>query len=158
VTAFFISALVLSGLTALPIAPAFQLAASVLGEDFAVLGFVPGLAEWLTRVYQGVRATRAQAPFIFYGTDWLAFGHLVVATAFIGAWRDPVRNRWLFRFGMIACAMVIPWAMGFGAIRGIPFGWRLLDCAFGVVGFVPVWLAGRWAGQLEGMSRHNALA
>jgi hypothetical protein len=42
--------------------------------------------------------------------------------------------------------------------RGIPLGWRLVDCAFGVVGFVPVWLAWRWSGELESKPapRHHA--
>jgi len=34
-------------------------------------------------------------PFIAYGTDWLAFAHFVIAIAFIGPWRDPVRNVWV---------------------------------------------------------------
>ena len=33
-------------------------------------------------------------PLLAYGTDWLAFSHLVLAVVFLGAWRDPVRNRW----------------------------------------------------------------
>ena len=31
-----------------------------------------------------------------------------------------------------------------GALRGIPIYWRLIDCAFGVLGFLPLWLARRW--------------
>ena len=62
--------------------------------------------------------------------DWLAFGHIVIAVAFLGAWRDPVGNRWLFDFGLIACVLVIPWALVFGALRGIPWWWRLIDCSF----------------------------
>jgi hypothetical protein len=88
-------------------------------------------------------------PFLFYGTDWLAFGHFVIAIAFAGALRDPVRNRWLFTFGMIACVLVIPWALVFGALRGIPFWWRCIDCAFGVFGIIPVWLCRKWARELE---------
>lgn len=60
-----------------------------------------------------------------------------------------MRNTWLFTFGMIACALVIPYALAFGALRGIPFGWRLIDCAFGIVGFPFLWLAKRETQKLE---------
>jgi hypothetical protein len=92
-------------------------------------------------------------PFLFYGTDWLAFGHFVIALAFLGALRDPVRNSWLFTFGMLACILVVPYAFVFGALRGIPFWWRLIDCSFGIVGFIPLYFCSNWAKELEGMSR-----
>jgi hypothetical protein len=34
-------------------------------------------------------------------------------------------------------------------LRGIPFWWRLVDCSFGVLGFIPVWLCKRWAEELN---------
>ena len=80
----------------------------------------------------------------------MAFGHFVIAIAFIGALRDPVRNRWLFDFGLIACVLVIPFALVFGAMRGIPFWWRLIDCSFGVFGFVPLWFCRKWLHELSG--------
>ena len=43
---------------------------------------------------------------------------------------------------MIACAGVIPLALICGPIRGIPFGWSLIDMSFGVFGalpLIPVW-------------------
>ena len=63
-----------------------------------------------------------------------------------------MRNKWLFQFGMMACVAVVPWALAFGAVRGIPLGWRLIDCAFGVVGFFPMWLCWRLANEVEGKS------
>jgi hypothetical protein len=45
----------------------------------------------------GVHETGRRFPFVTYGTDWLAFGHFVIALAFVGALRDPVRNRWLYQ-------------------------------------------------------------
>jgi hypothetical protein len=84
-----------------------------------------------------------------YGTDWLAFAHFVIAIAFIGPWRDPVKNVWVIEFGMIACVLVIPFALVMGQIRGIPLGWRLIDCSFGVVGFVPLWFVRRRIHALE---------
>jgi len=50
---------------------------------------------------------------------------------------------------MIACAMVVPLALICGAIRGIPFDWRLIDCSFGVVGGIPLYLCNRWAREME---------
>ncbi|MEN6577115.1 MAG: hypothetical protein ABFD90_12285 [Phycisphaerales bacterium] len=38
---------------------------------------------------------------------------------------------------------MIPWALVFGPIRGIPLFWRMIDCSFGVVGIVPPYLARR---------------
>lgn len=66
------------------------------------------------------------------------------------------RATWLFDFGLIACVLVIPYALVFGAVRGIPLWWRLIDCSFGVFGFVPLWFCRRWAGQLATASTHRA--
>jgi hypothetical protein len=109
----------------------------------------PAAGQWLKHVQGALRQTQEQYPLLFYGTDWLAFGHFVIAIAFAGALRDPVRNRWLFDFGLIACMLVIPYALCFGSWRGIPFWWRLIDCSFGVVGFVPLWFCRKWTGELE---------
>ena len=70
-----------------------------------------------------------------YGTDWLAFAHVVISVAFIGPLRDPVKNIWVIQFGMISCFMVFPLAFIAGPIRGIPLYWQLIDCSFGVFGF-----------------------
>jgi hypothetical protein len=149
-TLFLIAGLAISGATALPIPTQVRIGARLLGPDFRAGGALPeGVARWLRTVRDGIEATESAAPFMFYGTDWLAFGHFVIALAFVGALRDPVRNRWLYRFGMLACALVPPWALVFGHIRGIPLWWRGIDAAFGVVGFVPAWWCDRWAGELE---------
>lgn len=154
--AVVMAGLVVSGLTAIPISEQFAAARSFFGEDFAAGGRLPEfIRSWLVQADRGVQSTTQVAPFLWYGTDWLAFGHLVIALAFVGAWRDPVRNRWLFDFGLIACAAVIPWALGFGALRGIPLWWRLVDCSFGVLGAVPLWLARGWTRELE--SRQAAI-
>jgi len=148
-TAFFIFGLVVSGLTAIPLETELAVLERLAGQGS------DGLAGWIHRVAEGLRETNAKFPFLAYGTDWLAFGHLVIAVAFVGAWRDPVRNKWLFQFGMIACVAVVPWALGFGELRGIPLGWRLIDCAFGVAGFFPMWHCWRLANEAEGGSHTN---
>jgi hypothetical protein len=144
-TWLFIVGLVLSGATAIPLAGELNL----LVNFFGTKSEASGLTQWLLRVRDALAQTQAQHPFLFYGTDWLAFGHFVIALAFIGALRDPVRNRWLFNFGLIACVLVIPYALVFGGLRGIPFWWRLIDCSFGVCGFIPLWFCRKWTGEVE---------
>lgn len=144
-TGFFIFGLFLSGVTAIPLAGEVNWLVNSLGVEPTS----SDLGQWLLRVRDALAQTEAQHPFLFYGTDWLAFGHFMIALVFVGAWRDPVRNRWLFDFGLIACGLVIPYAFGFGVWRGIPFWWRLVDCSFGVFGFIPLWFGRRWALELE---------
>ena len=144
-TWLFIIGLVLSGATAIPL----QSEANRLANFLVASGEASEMARWLLRVRDALAQTQAQHPFLFYGTDWLAFGHFVIAIVFIGALRDPVRNRWLFDFGLIACVLVIPFALVFGGLRGIPFWWRLIDCSFGVFGFIPLWFCRKWAIELE---------
>ena len=84
-----------------------------------------------------------------YGTDWLAFAHIVIAVAFIGPLRDPVKNIWVIEFGIIACIMIFPLALIAGPIRGIPFYWRLIDCMFGAIGIVPLMIVHRLIKQIE---------
>jgi len=142
--------LVLSGITALPLQAELDLLARWLGaENLAPEQAASGFVKWILIVRDGLRVTYAKYPFLAYGTDWLAFAHLTIAIAFIGALRHPVRNAWLFTFGMIASVLIIPWALITGEVRGIPVYWRLSDCSFGVGGFVPCWLCHRWTRELE---------
>lgn len=158
-TAFIMVGLVVSGLTAIPIRTQFDLGARWFGEDFTAGGRMPGfVARWLSHAYHGVVSADTSAPFIWYGTDWLAFGHVVIAIVFVGAWRDPVRNRWLFQFALIAGALVVPWAAGFGSIRGIPVWWRVIDSLFGLGAMLPAWLCLRWTLRLEMASQSTVPA
>ena len=141
----FIIGLFLSGATAIPL----QGELNLLVNFFGTKGETSEIGQWLLRVRDALAQTQAHHPFLFYGTDWLAFGHFVIAIIFIGALRDPVRNRWLFDFGLIACVLVIPYALVFGGLRGIPFWWRLIDCSFGVCGFIPLWFCRKWTNELE---------
>jgi hypothetical protein len=134
----FIFALVLSGLTAFPLLWELRLLTSWFGEGTAIGTSLPGLAHWLTFVRTGLENTGRDYPFLAYGTDWLAFAHIVIGIAFLGPLKDPVRNIWVVEFGMIACLLVIPLALICGPIRGIPFCWQLLDCSFGVFGLIPL--------------------
>lgn len=142
----FIVALVVSGLTAFPLETEIR----VLSDVLHWLGFVPdAFTAWFDRVRDALIATNDDYPFLAYGTDWLAFAHLVIAVAFIGPLRDPVRNIWIIQFGMIACLGVIPLALIAGAIRGIPLGWQLIDMSFGVFGIIPLLIVYRLIKRLE---------
>jgi hypothetical protein len=103
------------------------------------------------------RRARAEErfPFLAYGTDWLAFGHFVIAVAFVGPWRDPVRNAWVVDFGLIACALVVPFALVAGAVRGIPHFWRLIDCGFGMMGSLALLACRRLIARLESAGRER---
>jgi len=149
-TVFFMVGLVLSGATAIPIPTQLEVGVRVLGEDLRAGGAIPeGVARWLQTLRDGIRDTSARAPFMYYGTDWLAFGHFMIALAFVGALRDPQRNRWLYQFGMLACMAVPVWACAFGSIRGIPVWWRAVDASFGALGFIPMWLCDLWIRRIE---------
>jgi hypothetical protein len=143
----FIVGLVISGITAFPLPQEVSYLAAVMGA--APDSAPSGTLAWIIRVRDALNATEQSYPFLFYGYDWLAFGHLVIAVAFVGPLRDPVRNIWVVQWGMIACVMVIPLALICGAIRGIPFWWQMIDCSFGVVGIVPLWICYRLIRGLE---------
>ena len=148
--AVFIAGLVLSGLTAFPLATEMHWLVSALHTSWIEpVAQSAGLLAWIERVSGALAATDARYPFLAYGTDWLAFAHLVIAVAFIGPLIDPVRNKWVITFGLIACAGVIPLALIAGQAREIPLAWRLVDCSFGVLGSVPLFVCRRLIAAME---------
>lgn len=134
----FVFFLLLSGLTAFPLNWELERLNDMVGVGTTVEKTFPQLSQWITKVYTGIIETDQKYPFIAYGTDWLAFAHIVIAVAFIGPIRDPIKNAWIVDFGIIACILVIPLALICGPIRQIPFFWRLIDCSFGVLGIIPL--------------------
>jgi len=154
---FFVVCLVVSGATAFPLVHELRWTESVLRE-LAVPRWAPGLMEWIGRVRGGLDAVDDTYPFVLYGTDWLAFAHLVIAVAFYGPYRDPVRNIWVIEFGMIACAGIIPLALVCGPIRGIPFWWSLIDMSFGVFGVIPLYVVRGKIKRLEALTGADSLA
>ncbi len=139
---FFMIMLVISGLTAIPVEWELSIATRFFSMDSSI-------GQWLETVYLGVHTLAQKYPFLFYGYDWLAFAHIILAIAFIGPYKEPVRNKWVIEFGMYACLLIIPFAMIAGYFRGIPFWWRLADCSFGVVGMVPLSICYRKINRLE---------
>lgn len=146
---FFMVALFVSGLTAIP---------AEKGLSFLSRCFEPDtlMGEWIEKVYLGVVNTNNQYPFIAYGYDWLAFAHFVLAILFIGPLKDPVRNKWVVEFGMISCLLIIPFALVAGHFRGIPFWWRLIDCSFGIIGLIPLVICYRKINDLQNLNTQEA--
>jgi hypothetical protein len=148
--AFFIVALVLSGVTAFPLQQELQFVSEVRGIDrMAPSAPSNGFDRWILTVRDGLQESYARYPWLAYGTDWLGFAHIAIAVFFVGAFIDPVRNVWVLQAGIIACVLVVPLALVCGAVHQIPFGWRLIDCSFGVFGCLPLFYCLRLARSLE---------
>jgi hypothetical protein len=146
---FFIAGLVVSGVTAFPLLLELRLLTQWLGVDATSdPALQNGLVGWVLRVRMGLEKVYGEFPWIAYGTDWLAFGHCVIALFFVGPWRKPVENAWVLKVGLVACVLVIPLALICGPIRGIPLGWRLLDCSFGVFGAIPLLCCLKWTREM----------
>lgn len=143
----FIFCLVLSGITAFPIETELRIAHGhlLLLPEF--------LRIWLDNAYHAIHTTNSNFPFLSYGTDWLAYAHLAIAVAFIGPWKDPVKNIWVIQFGMISCLMIFPLAFIAGPIRNIPFYWQLIDSSFGIFGFILLYIIYRQIKKLERLKK-----
>jgi len=141
--AFFIVALVVSGVTAFPIEAELAWVCSWWPENES------HFYHWLLNNYNAIARTNELYPSLSYGYDWLAFAHIVIAIVFIGVYKDPVRNIWLLQFGLIACLLIVPLALIAGAIRGIPWYWQMIDISFGVFGSIPLFICYRKARLLE---------
>jgi hypothetical protein len=139
---FFMVSLFLSGLTAIPVAPELRWLIKQLPSDAAITTL-------LSIVLNAYVDVQEKYNFLLYGYDWLAFAHFVLAILFIGPYKKPVQNIWVIQFGLIACVLVIPFALTAGYLRGLPFWWRLIDCSFGVFGFAVLWLCFSQINQLK---------
>jgi len=136
----YVTALVISGATAM-----------IVPEGIASLDrMIP--STW-TIIYQWVHFVHTQIQaspkFLLYGYDWLAFAHYVIAISFYGVWKDPIRNKWVIEWAMIASLLIFPLAFVMGFLRGIPFWWQLIDCSFGVVSLIPLIMIHRRIKVLE---------
>ena len=144
---FFMFALVLSGVTAFPVQTELHW---LLLHPSVIPGW---LLVWLQNCYTAITETNSKYPMLAYGYDWLAFAHIVIATAFIGPLKDPVKNVWIIDWAMIACVGVFPLAFIAGPLRQIPTFHILIDCSFGVVGLLPLLICKKWIKQLEKQSK-----
>ena len=142
-TLFFMAALIVSGLTAVPLEWGTRWLAEITTTWSG-----PWHA-WAQKAAVAIADIASTYPFLFYGTDWLAFAHVVIAIAFIGVLRDPVRNKWLLAWRFFSCGLVLVLAFAWAPVREIPFFGRCVDASFGVIGAVPLWLVRRRITQLE---------
>ena len=141
---FFMIMLALSGITAFPVYTELTLA-----KQFGWMDGTGFIATWLTQVYDGVKDIQQRWPFLFYGYDWLAFAHLIIAALFYGVYKNPVRNKFIIQWGMFCCVAILPLAFICGPVRGIPLKHILIDCSFGVIGIIPLFICNRYIKQLE---------
>lgn len=140
---FIVVAIILSGVTAFPVE-------TELAWLLRHPSIIPDFAEsWLQEVYKAISETNQKYPMLSYGFDWLAFAHLVIAMAFIGPYRDPIKNEWVIDWAMLACVAVFPLAFIAGPIREIPLFHIIIDCAFGFFGLIPLYICKRWIQQLK---------
>ena len=71
--------LVISGLTAFPLE--------------TEMDYLVKYSAILPNSLQALKATNLHYPFLSYGTDWLAFAHIMLAVLFIGPLKDPIKNK-----------------------------------------------------------------
>jgi len=144
--AFFMTMLIVSGITAMPAERELSFAVRIVDAD-SLMG------SWLNEISYAIKNTSREYPYLFYGYDWLAFAHFIIAIAFVGPYQDPVKNKWVIEFGSIACMLTIPFALIAGYFRGIPFCWRLVDCSFGIIGLVPLGICYNKINAIENSQR-----
>jgi hypothetical protein len=143
----FVATLILSGITA------FALETELNWLDHLFHNSKSSLYFWIHKVYFALKETNIRYPFLAYGYDWLAFAHLVIAVAFFGVLKDPVKNKWIIQFGRLSCCMIFPLAFIAGHARGIPFYWQLIDCSFGFIGLIPLTICYRKIELLEHLEK-----
>jgi len=150
-TSFFIFGLIISGLTAFPLLIELNILSDYFIEESK--GSDPsgytGVKHWILNVREGLEVTYSNYPFIGYGTDWLAYGHIVIALFFIPAFKDPIRYRRNYDVGIWASFLVIPLAFICGEVRGIPVYWRMIDSMFGVVALIPLFYIKNLIAKIE---------
>jgi hypothetical protein len=136
----FIILLLLSGITAFPLISEVKFLMTYI--DVFPSFFHP----WIIRIYESVMST---PDVVLYGTDWLAFAHIIISLFFVGVYIDPVRNKFIIDIGIVACFAIFPLAFICGPIRNIPFYHQLIDCSFGALGMIPLYYVKRKINALE---------
>lgn len=150
-TLLFIILLVLSGITAFPL----HTELNFLTDYFNLTTSSGLIALWITQVTTALNDVHQNYPFLAYGTDWLAFSHIVISLFFIGVYINPVQNNWVTKMGIVACLLVFPLAFIAGNYRGIPLFWQLIDCCFGAFGLIPLLLIHKYTHQLNSINNKS---
>ncbi|YCM46649.1 hypothetical protein V2O64_11525 [Verrucomicrobiaceae bacterium 227] len=148
--------LIISGVTAFPLLHELNFLATTLtgGNGDLNPAHYTGITHWILKVRDGLETTYQAYPFIAYGTDWLAFAHLMIALFFILPYRDPQRYLGVLHVGVWMSLLIFPLALICGHIREIPFFWRLIDCSFGVLCLPPLLYAIKLTHRLEQNESH----
>lgn len=148
---FFMIALILSGVTAFPVETELRwlLNHAALVPNFA--------KDWLQNVFAALEETNSKYPMLAYGFDWLAFAHIVIAMAFIGPLKDPIKNKWIIDWAILSCFAVFPLAFICGPIRQIPMFHIIIDCAFGVIGLIPLIICRKMIKKLESTTKTQSI-
>ena len=137
-------------------APALALGPSTSAAGTAIPGSdLTGTAvyDYLLREHTARAAAYTLSPTLAYSTDWLAFALILFAILFLGPFRDPIRNQWVIRFGLIACLGIVPLAFIAGPLRSVPVLWRLLDCFIAALCAIPLMLCRHYLHLLEHLDR-----
>ena len=140
---FFMAVLILSGITVFPLETELKWLLQFKHS------FPLSMSTWLQNCYNAIADTNSTYPMLAYGFDWLAFAHIMIAIAFIGPLRDPVKNSWVIDWAIISCIAILPLAFIAGPIRQIPLFHILIDCSFGVLGILPLLICRKWIRQLK---------
>jgi hypothetical protein len=140
----FILLLLLSGITAFPLKAETQFLVNIR-EMFPEV-----LQNWILIVHESVWNT---PDIVLYGTDWLAFAHIVIALFFIPVYFNPIRYKANLIVAMTACIGVFFPAFICGPIRGIPFFHQLIDCSFGLTGFLLLWFIYKKINSVESLKK-----
>ena len=140
--------LVLSGLLAFTPVRETRWLLTLLAQS-ANFGVGTPLFVWILRVHQALVATAQTAPFLAYSTDGFALAHLLLAVAFLGPVRQPVRNQWVITVGLICCIGAVLLAFVAGPIRGVPVFWRVIESSFAILCALPLLLCRHYVLLLE---------
>lgn len=143
--------LFLAGITAFPLLTEVNWLSRLLVGDGRPLDpeLYDGVVRWILAVREGLEVTYKDYPWLAYGTDWLAFGHLIIMLFFILPYQEPVRYEGVLWVGVWSCLLVFPLAFICGPIRDIPWYWQIIDVMFGAVAIVPLWVALREVRRLR---------
>ena len=138
--------LLVSGITVWPAAPELKLVTRVFWGDSEPTRV---LHAFVLQAIEGLESVKASYPFMLYTHDWLVIAHIALAILFAGAMRDPVRNVWIVQCGLTMCLLVPVLAGICIPIRGLPWRWFWIDCAFAPAAGLPLWIALRDIRQAE---------
>ena len=143
--------LFISGVTIWPAITELKLGLSILNT----LGLgETQLFEFTTQIRESLIVIKKDHPQIMYGYDWLAFAHIVLAILFYGAAKDPVRNRWVIKCGLIMCALIPVLAAIAIPFRSIPYFWFFIDFAFTPAAAIPLFIAFKDVSKIESASKN----